>query len=331
MERGVSTAHGPQWRVPWQGRVDALDGEAGHRWHQVVQPWHENAAAGVALLGLASDEGVRRNQGRAGADQGPLALRRMLANLPVHWPLPLYDAGDVACLDQQLEAAQREYAARASRLLDGGHLVLGLGGGHEIAWASYQGLAASQHAPRSGERLAIVNFDAHFDLRRDTQSTSGTGFLQALDHAQTQGWNVAYRCLGLSVTSNTRALFELAGERGASWVHDDELTAATLPQRWEELQRWLAGFDHVYLTVCLDVLPACVAPGVSAPAARGVPMDVLEPLVACVAGCGKLRIADIAELCPALDIDQRTARTAARLAWRVVDSWQKAAACKPTC
>ena len=326
MERRVSTAPGPQWRLPWQGRVDALDGDAGLRWHQVVQPWHDKAAAGVALLGLASDEGVRRNQGRPGAAQGPQALRRMLANLPVHRPLPLYDAGDVACLDQQLEAAQREYAARASQLLDAGQLVLGLGGGHEIAWASYQGLAASQHAPRGGQRLAIVNFDAHFDLRRDTLSTSGTGFRQALDDAQGRGWDVAYRCIGLSVTSNTRALFELARARGVSWVHDDELTAATLAQRWEELQRWLAGFDHVYLTVCLDVLPAGVAPGVSAPAARGVPMDVLEPLVACVAGCGRLRIADMAELCPPLDIDQRTARTAARLAWRIVDSWQKATA-----
>ena len=321
----MSTASGPEWRLPWQGRTDALDGEAGHRWHHVVQPWHAQAAPGVALLGLASDEGVRRNQGRVGAAQGPQALRRMLANLPVHWPLALYDAGDVACLDQQLEAAQREYAARAAQLLDAGQLVLGLGGGHEIAWASYQGLAASRHAPSPGQRLAIVNFDAHFDLRPDTQSTSGTGFRQALGHAQSQGWEVAYHCIGLSVTSNTRALFEQARARGASWVHDDALTAATLPQRLEELRHWLAGFDHVYLTVCLDVLPASVAPGVSAPAARGVPMDVLEPLVGCVAGCGRLRLADIAELCPALDIDQRTARTAARLAWRIVDAWQEAA------
>lgn len=326
MECGVSSGPGPQWRLPWQGRVDPLDGEAGHRWHQVVQAWHDNAAPGVAVLGLASDEGVRRNQGRAGAAQGPQALRRMLANLPLHRPLALYDAGDVACLDQQLEAAQREYAARAARLLDAGQLVLGLGGGHEIAWASYRGLAASRFAPVSGRRLAIVNFDAHLDIRRDTQSTSGTGFRQAMEHARAQGWDIAYRCIGLSLTSNTRALFEQARELGVCCVHDEELTTATLWQREEDLRSWLAGFDHVYLTVCLDVLPAAVAPGVSAPAARGVPMDVLEPLVACVAGCGRLRLADIAELCPPLDIDQRTARTAARLAWRIVDAWQGASA-----
>jgi formiminoglutamase len=325
VERRVSSGPGSPWRQPWQGRVDPLDGEAGHRWHQVVQPWHAQAAPGVALLGLASDEGVRRNQGRVGAAQGPQALRRMLANLPVHRPLALYDAGDVLCLDQQLEASQREYAARAACMLDAGQLVLGLGGGHEIAWASYQALAASRWAPCEDRRLAIVNFDAHFDIRNDAQSTSGTGFRQALDHARAQGCDVAYHCIGISITSNTRALFEQADERGISWRHDDALTTVALPRHCDELCMWLGGFDDVYLTVCLDVLPAGVAPGVSAPAARGVPMEVLEPLVACVAGCGRLRLADIAELCPPLDIDQRTARTAARLAWRIVDAWQEAA------
>jgi formiminoglutamase len=63
-----------------------------------------------------------------------------------------------------------------------------------------------------------------------------------------------------------------------------------------------------------------VAPGVSAPAARGVALDVIEPIIDAVAGSGKLRLADIAELNPALDIDQRTARVAARLVARVLET-----------
>lgn len=313
----------PDWRLPWQGRVDALDGEAGWRWHQVVEPWQAGGRPGVALLGLASDEGVRRNQGRPGAALGPQALRRMLANLPVHRPLPLYDAGDVPCTDGQLEAAQDTYARQGAAVLDDGQLLLGLGGGHEIGWASYQAFTRSA-AWAAGGSLAIVNFDAHFDLRLAPRASSGTPFRQALDHAEAGGRTVAYHCVGISAAANTRALFSHAESRGVRWLADDTLAAHTLPQHAEALAQWLQGFDHVYLTLCLDVLPAPVAPGVSAPAARGVGLEVLEPLVKAVAGCGRLRVADIAELCPPHDIDHRTARTAARLAWQIVSAWQAA-------
>ncbi len=305
------------WRAPWQGRVDAADGDAGLRWHQIVEPWRAGAARGVALLGFASDEGVRRNQGRIGAAQGPQALRRMLANLPVHERFALYDAGDVICAGDALEAAQDDYAVRAAALLDEGHLVVGLGGGHEIAWASYRAVARSRAMRAAGAKLGILNFDAHFDLRKDERANSGTPFLQALDHAAANGLRVEYRCLGVSEASNTRALFDRARERGVVWRCDDALTLLALDARAAELADWLRTIDHLYLTVCLDVLPAWVAPGVSAPAARGVAPEVLEPLIALAAGSGKLRLADIAELCPPHDIDGRTARVAARIVWRI--------------
>ena len=101
---------------PWQGRVDALDGAAGRRWHQVVQPLDQATQPGVALCGLASDAGVRRNHGRPGAAEGPRTLRRYLANLAWHGTdrQGLYDAGDVAVVGDALEPAQSEYAHRVA-------------------------------------------------------------------------------------------------------------------------------------------------------------------------------------------------------------------------
>lgn len=307
------------WRSPWRGRVDAADGEAGWRWHQVVQAGTAAAPSGVALLGLASDEGVRRNQGRPGAADGPLALRRALAPLPLGQARCLLDAGTIACDDGDLETAQRRYAERAQQLLREGHLVIGLGGGHEIAWASYQGLTSLWNERRV-RRLAIVNFDAHFDLRREERATSGTPFLQALEHARAHGRDVQYRVLGISRTANTRALFDTARAFGVQWTLDEDMTVLQLPALRADLATWLEDFDVVYLTVCLDVLPPSTAPGVSAPAARGVSLEVIEPLVQTVAGCGRLGLADVAELNPALDVDQRTARTAARLVWQIADA-----------
>jgi formiminoglutamase len=76
--------------------------------------------------------------------------------------------------------------------------------------------------------------------------------------------------------------------------------------------------DCAYLSICLDVLPASVTPGVSAPAARGVSLETIELLVETVKATGKLVVADIAELNPDFDQDNRTAKVAARLVYQIV-------------
>ena len=66
------------------------------------------------------------------------------------------------------------------------------------------------------------------------------------------------------------------------------------------------------------MLPASTAPGVSAPAAFGVPLSVVEAVVSRVASSGKVRMFDVAEMNPLMDMDGRTAKSAARLVWRML-------------
>jgi formiminoglutamase len=306
---------------PWSGRVDPEPDSL--RWHQVIRPLEAAGARGVALIGFASDEGVRRNKGRRGAAGAPAAIRKALANLAWHRESPAYDGGDVVCDDGDLEGAQARLAAEVAGLLAAGHFPLVLGGGHEVAYGSWQGLAAhlATHFTTlladTGERpprIGIVNFDAHFDLRDASQvHSSGTPFAQIADACAARGWPFRYACLGVSRASNTRALFRRAAELDVLVREDREITPASLADLGQALDAFVAGCDHVYLTIDLDVLPACEAPGVSAPAARGVPLALLEPLVEGVRDSGRLRLADLAELNPEFDIDHRTARVAARL------------------
>lgn len=299
----------------WGGRVDLPEGPSTRRWHQWVRPLDAIAAPGVAVLGLASDEGVRRNHGRAGAAEGPAALRKAMSNLPSLDDTPLYDAGTVPVVDGDLEGAQERYAERLAALLDAGHFPVGLGGGHEIAFATYLGLA--RHLGTRRPRVAVVNIDAHFDLRRQDRASSGTPFLQILEHAQGIGLPVQYCVLGISASSNTRALFDTADGHHVHYVCDDQLGVLDLPHRIAALEAVLAGADVIYQTIDIDSLPHAVAPGVSAPAARGVGLDVVEPILDAVAATGKLRLLDIAELSPPHDHDGVTARVAARLIHRV--------------
>lgn len=308
----------------WQGRVDVAEGEHGKRWHQIVRPVDQAIdAAGVALVGFACDAGVARNHGRTGAYDGPAALRTILGNMPVHRCASIADAGDVVCVpdgdDDGLENVQQELSAVIADLLSRGKLPVAIGGGHEMAFGSFGGLARYLAEREKAPRVGIINLDAHFDLRMAERATSGTPFRQIAENCRERGWPFHYCVLGISEFGNTEALFDRARALGVQWMLDDEMHVANLDKVQATLSAFLAQVDHVYFTVCLDVLPASVAPGVSAPAARGVPLEVVEPVIDMIAASGKLRLADLAELNPGLDIDQRTARVAARLLARIVE------------
>ncbi|GAB2626859.1 formimidoylglutamase [Novilysobacter erysipheiresistens] len=295
----------------WHGRVDSVDDPEAFRWHQVVRAVEPDAPPGIALIGFACDEGVRRNGGRQGAAEGPGALRRALSNLPVTSNLPIYDAGDVSCTYTDLENAQIVYARQVTALLDAGHFPIGMGGGHEVAYASYLGLANSDIA--LGKRIAIVNLDAHFDLRDSLDASSGTPFLQAIRYAIAHGIALDYFCLGVSESANTRRLFSTADATGTRYLRDRELTVASVDAKIAQLLQWLEPTQVIYLTICLDVLPPSTAPGVSAPSARGVAIEVVEALLAGIVGTGRVKLCDVAELAPTFDRDDATARVAARL------------------
>lgn len=298
----------------WQGRVDLEEGPRAVRFHQRVRPWSKGAGRGAAILGFACDAGVVRNQGRPGAAEGPAATRRALAGLAWHVDRPVWDAGDVACEGDALEAAQEELGEEVASLLEDGQLPIVLGGGHEVAYGSFLGLAA--HAARRARVpvIGVVNVDAHFDLRAGARGSSGTPFRQIADACAARGWPFRYHCLGVDPASNTAALFDTAARLGASWRSDRDAGLHRLADVRAEVAAFAASVDLVHVSIDLDGLPAAVAPGVSAPAARGVPLEVVETVVDDLLATGRVALLELAECCPRLDPDGRTAKVAARLA-----------------
>jgi formiminoglutamase len=302
----------------WQGREDQEEPGDSRRWHHRVRPFDSTSRQGVSLIGFAVDEGVRRNSGRPGAAQGPQALRAALANLSLRGEPALWDAGDIVCTDHDLPGAQQALAERVAQALSRESLPLVLGGGHEMAWGTFQGIVQSPLAER---RLLVLNLDAHFDLRTAAHAHSGTPFRQMHDWCAQQGRRFHYCVLGISPFANTQALFDQAQRMGVHHCLDEHLQ-----DRWqlhtaqEALAEYLDRCDAVYLTLCLDVLSGSVAPGVSAPAALGVPLAHIEQLVDQVLRSNRLVAADIAELNPPFDRDGQTARIAARLVARIARS-----------
>lgn len=293
----------------WSGRIDGKSIEYA-RWHQqIVRPEPGNLAGAAALIGFCSDAGVRRNSGRLGAVEGPASLRSALSTMALHDQRDLVDCGDVVVTGDELESGQERLAVAVAQVLDAGALPIVLGGGHETAFGTGQGLL--QHLAQKPEtRVGILNLDAHFDLRNETRRTSGTPFLDLAQMMRSQAREFNYAVLGISAPSNTAALFAKADELRVEYLLDEDCQSARARMFVAD---FLERIEALYLTIDLDVLPASVAPGVSAPAGFGVALEVIISVCKQVRESGKLAVADVVELNPKLDIDSRTARTAARL------------------
>lgn len=315
----------------WTGRVDGTEQEL-QRWHQRIRlhdlskeplPALGAGQKGVALLGFACDEGVRRSKGRVGAAQGPLALRRACSPLPVHFKEDslLIDAGDVICPDNSLEPAQEVLSEAVLGILSAGYLPVLLGGGHEITYGHVRGIYKFFRQQPGPPTAGLINFDAHFDIRIPGPDgpSSGTSFWQLAQDCKQQKIPFNYLALGIQQHSNTPQLFRIAKELGVLQIPADAFHMQDKETLSTAIQSFLRQTDHIYLTIDLDAFAAPYAPGVSATAFNGIlPGGIFMECYRAILRSGKVTGIDIAELNPTLDIDARTAKLGAALIFEAV-------------
>ncbi len=290
----------------WSGRSDG-PGPEHARWHSVI---NQAESAPVTLLGFASDEGVLRNGGRQGAAAGPAALRTALGSLAVHHGHALADAGTITTQGDDLDGAHEALSDKVEELVRSATLPIILGGGHETAFGSHRGLFRARGA------TPIINLDAHFDLRHADHATSGTPFTQISQLTD----DFDYTVFGISRPNNTAVLFNDADKLGVNYTLDEELLNLAPAECGALATQATAAADKVHLSIDLDVLPASTAPGVSAPASLGVAYERIRALSVAIAATGKVALVDVVELNPTFDIDNRTAKAAARLIDDIVNA-----------
>lgn len=326
----------------WTGRVEPFESARACYWYQIAQPYSfDNTGQRIGLVGFACDQGVRRNQGRVGARAAPPLIRNAFAKLPVIAELQdgfdgelltlLGDAGDIQCDDndefaeQVLEQAQQSYADLVTSIVKQGNLAIGLGGGHAMAYGSYFGLwQALEQIHENDEQkvmptIGIINFDAHLDIRQSDVATSGTPFRQIAEHLTKHQQPFHYCCIGVSRFSNSAALFDRAEHLGVKVISDEDCTYKKWKKLAPQIEAFIDQVDIIYLTIDMDCLPSSVVPGVSAPAAYGIELSFVERAVKLIMASGKVKMADIAEINPTYDIDQRSCKVAARLLATIIE------------
>lgn len=299
----------------WNGRVDIEDGELGKRWHEKIEfleyPYKQKR--GVAFLGFECDEGVKRNKGRIGASKGSDELKEAMGGFAYHQDLKLYDCGKVVA-SEDLEKSQDELALHVTTLLENNHFPIVLGGGHEVAYGSFLGLYNSL---KNNKEIAIINFDAHFDLRQNEVATSGTPFAQ-IEKLDTP---FNYMCLGVSKAANTKALFAKAEDLHVEYILDTKMTYMYIKEIKAKLDNFLKNRDVVYITIDTDVLCAYQVFGVSAVASRGVEISLIYELLEYLFYNyqDKIKLVDIAEFNPKYDVNSIGKKTISRLVYDIAD------------
>ena len=297
--------------MTWQGRFDGED-PLYHRIFQKVlieNDYSKIQENDFVLHGFAVDEGVRRNKGKVGAKEAPDFIRKNMANFPVVKPnFSLKDFGNIHCEDGNLEKFQNNLAEKIAQVLQKKGKSIVLGGGHEITFAHYSGIRKA--FPNA--KIGIINIDAHFDNREPENgvgASSGTGFWQIAQEGEIHSLHI-----GIQRNSNTLKLFDFAHQNGMKYILADEIFYENLPSIYQKINELSNDVDVLYLTICMDVFNASIAPGVSAAAYNGIFADVsFMHFFRHILKNEKLVAFDVAEVNPSLDFQEKTARLSASL------------------
>ena len=298
-------------KTAYSGRKSKLENEY---WHQEIAVSHikdigSKKLTDIGLVGYACDTGVKRNQGRIGAKKGPKSIRNRLGKLPTHFTnKKITDFGDVISKGDHLEDCQKALSKIISELISSNIIPIAIGGGHDIAYANFNGIKDALK-DISKNNIGIINFDAHFDLRPvKTKPNSGTPFNQIL----TENNNVDYFAIGIQQQSNTKELFKIAAEKKASYVSNFECETFSEDLK-TKLNTFIKKVDYLYITIDLDGFSSAYAPGVSAPSPLGFTPHFAYKVLAFLFESKKVISCDIAELNPDFDIDDHTASLAAKI------------------
>lgn len=267
----------------------------------------------VVLVGFPTDEGVRRNGGRAGAASGPAELRRWLHRLTpdardgtrfVSLLEHTADLGDVS-LTGNLDADQSTLGEVVAGQLKLGRFIIILGGGHETSYGHFLGYAIARQRP------SVLNWDAHADVRplRDRLAHSGSPFRQAIEHP-TRALR-SYTVAGLQPQAVAASHLEYVRRHGRA-LYCDEVTPTVMRELYAKLEApGMVSFD-------MDAVDQAFAPGVSAPATGGFGIAPWLELAYEAGRHPSVRSCDLVEFNPMLDRDGQTGRLAALTVWHIL-------------
>jgi formiminoglutamase len=258
------------------------------------------------------------------ADQAPSAVRMALPRFAATDAAHGLGIGEGRCVLDLMDAraAKEEWpgATAALRGLARGAyrrglpLAIGLGGDHSVSWPLIEA-----YSEVAGERIGVIQLDAHHDVRPLADGPSnGTPFRGLIENDIVQGADIVQ--IGINPAVNKPELPAWCDSQGIHRITRAELDDMTAAQAIDIALRHLVGCDAVYLSVDIDVLDVAYAPGTVAAVAGGIDPQLLNELVDLACADPRVRAMDVVEFDPTRDQDDTTALNVARVVMTALTS-----------
>ena len=282
-----------------------------------VRAW-DDLDVRVAFLGVPFDAGTPQPGNRTGQAAGPEAARRASrdqfaygADASLGWHdvevgrdrlvgVTMADVGDVVIQGSQLHSNFDRMTEVMRRITESGALPVAVGGDHSISFPLVRGME-----PLGA--VDVVYLDAHADFLDDLD---GSRFSGASEMRRIRELPFVRSVTALGIRNVDRAEVDGMRELGVRWATALDLIEGRGVDVVAELVPRSQG---LYVSIDLDVLDISLTPGHSLPEPGGLSYRQLHAVLDQIARRGRVVGFDVAELNPALDAGEETARTAAWL------------------
>ena len=250
------------------------------------------AEASYALLGVPFDI---TSTYRTGARFAPLAIREASLNIETYSfrseiaieDISLHDLGDLDVTGDTQETLKRLEQV-TEELLASEKIPTIIGGEHTITLGAAQAL---------GKNFAVLDFDAHLDLRDEYMSLrmSHTTFMRRLNEQAKPS-----KIIELGTRAICKEELDYAKKAGIKFITTHQIRKEGLEWTVEKVSKLLSNVKRIYLTVDMDVLDPAFVPGVQNPEPDGLCAHMFYDLLS---GIIDERIAafDVVEVTPPYD------------------------------
>lgn len=277
-------------------------------WPRITDLFVSEGQADVALLGAPMEA---KSVTEARYDLAPEGIRKALRRFSTYdvetgreLDLKIRDAGDVEVRGVTPEDGFAPIRDAVTDCTASHPLTLLLGGHNAVTRPGAHGLGIPL------ERVGLITLDAHFDLRDTDKGLLNGNPIRALLEDGLPGGNICQ--IGLAPYANTAEMHRIAMGAGIGVYSIRDCKRRGILDVLEDALGRLAHTDAVMVDFDIDVIDRAQCPG--APGARpgGMPVDMFCEATRFLGAQPKVRLADLTEFAPDLDVSDITALTAGR-------------------
>jgi formiminoglutamase len=277
-------------------------------WRSIADLIGAEAGAEVALLGAPMEAGSV-TPGRC--DLAPGVIRNTLRRFSTYnvetgeeLDLAVHDAGDVAVQGLMPADGFQPIRDAVTRLTSAHRLTILLGGNNAVTRPAAHALGVPL------DRIGLITLDAHFDLRDTDAGLLNGNPIRALLEDGLPGRNICQ--IGLAPYANTAGMHQIATEQGIGVYTIADCRRRGIVSILDEALARIRHADAVMVDFDIDVIDRAQCPG--APGARpgGMPVDMFFEAARHLGAQPRVKLVDLTEFDPRLDVGDITALTAGR-------------------